>query len=579
MLSVFDGRLDNRDELLDALNLHSLPDAPLPDGEIVRAAYERWEEDAVPRLLGDFAWAVWNGRDRRLMLARDHSALRALFFSRGDGFAAFATGYRPLLALPEISRDVDELAVADLLLSSSDDSGRSFYKSISWVGPATRVVVAADGVRQERLWEPALRPTLRLPRDEDYVEAARAVFDEAVACRLRIAGPLVSAVSGGLDCSAVAATAARQRAPDTVHGLCAVPVGGAPLLAGASRYADERPFAMALAACHPNLSVECLASAEPAPFELDPVPVFLNGAVPFSGPTNLGWFMGVYQRAGELGATTLLQGHCGNITLSADGFDRLSVLRRDGAWLMLLREFAALRRTMPEPLWRGLLRYHALKPLPGRLRAGLRWLRHGGMVPSRLPPLIRPDFVRDASLAERFARDSAVFLDTRAANGRLAFLRYLVLRSRPVVEGIGALRIVTGITLSDPFGDRRVIDFCLSLPPEQFQYGGVWRRLARRAFADRLPPEITGNRRRGAQNPDWHLRLTPHREHFAAELERLDGSQLAGRILDLPRMKRILAGWPDDPHAVEGSGVLYHSTLMRALHLGRYLRWVEGGNQ
>jgi hypothetical protein len=54
---------------------------------------------------------------------------------------------------------------------------------------------------------------------------------------------------------------------------------------------------------------------------------------------------------------------------------------------------------------------------------------------------------------------------------------------------------------------------------------------------------------------------------------------LATRILDVPRMTRILAGWPDDPRAIEDDGQLYRVSLLRALHVGQYLSWIEGGNR
>ncbi|HYD68964.1 asparagine synthase-related protein [Azospirillum sp.] len=579
IVSMFDGRLDNRAEMLDALGLRSPPQNPIPDGDLVRAAYERWEEEAVPRLLGDFAWAVWNGRARRLMLARDHSTKRALFFSRAGGFAVFATGYRPLLALPEIARELDEVAVANLLLTSADESDRSFYKGISRVVPAGRVIVTAEGVRQDRVWEPARRPTLCLANDAEYVEAARAVFEDAVACRLRVAGPVVASVSGGLDSSAVAATAARRLAPATVHGFTVVPVAGGAVHVRGHEYADERPYVTALGQRYPNLALEFLTSDEPEAFELDPTSLFLQSGAPMRGVSNTGWFLRMLRRTGELGAATMLEGGWGNYTLTAEGFDRLSTLRQSGAWGRFARELMALRRTLPPSRWQSLARYHAARALPDGLRFWLRRQRDGDDAPVwRRRTAINPDFVRDAKLEEHYARNAVLSVDTWNTGGRLAILNYAIPRSRMQMEAGAALRGLTGITLSDPFADRRVIDFCLSLPDDQFMRDGQARSLARRMFADRLPPEIALNTHRGAQNTDWHLRLTPHRAALAAEIERLEGSALASRILDVPRLKRLLDSWPDDSGQIEGDGSQYRVMLLRALHTGQFLRWVDGGN-
>jgi len=581
VVSMFDGRLDNRAELLDALGLHSPANTPIPDGELVRAAYERWAEEAVPRLLGDFAWAVWDGGPRRLLLARDHSCTRALFYTRTDRFVAFATGYRPLLALPEVPREVDELAAAELLLTCSDESGRSFYKGISWVGSAERVIVSASGVRGDRLWEPAARPPLRLS-DGECVEAARAVFEQAVACRLRIAGPVVVGVSGGLDSSAVAATAASRLAPGRLHGLCVVPDETAPVSVSGWRYADERPYVRALAARYPNLSVEFLASIEPEAIERDPTALFLQTGVPMRGPGNLGWFLRTLRRTGELDAGTLLGGDLGNLAFSADGLDRLSELRRDGAWGRFTREMLALRRTQPAVAWHRLVGNHILRTLPPGAAAQLRTWRHGNVPRWWRGGAINPDFLHATGLDKHYARHGIVNNDWLAAGGRVALMRYSLIRSRMMSEGAGALRTLTGVTMSDPFADRRVLDFCLALPADQFLRDGQTRSLARRAFADRLPPEIASNTRRGAQNTDWHARLTPLRDSMAADIERLERSALASRLLDIPRLKGIIDRWPKDGGAVlhDGSdGTLFRVTLLRALHLGRYLRWVEGGNE
>lgn len=571
VVSMFDGRLDNRSDLLDTLGLTSPAHAPVPDGDLARCAYERWGEEAVPRLLGDFAWAVWNQANHRLMLARDSARNRCLLFSRGDGFVAFSTEYRPLLALPEIPRDLDETAVTEILLTTPEESGRTLYRAITWVGPAERLVLTPDAIARDRFWEPGPRPTLRLARDEDYIDAARAVFDQAVACRLRLAGPVVSTVSGGLDSSAVTATAARLRAPETVHGLCVVPAEGVPVPVQPHEYADERPFVATLAAGHPNLRVEYLSSLAPRPLELDPRGFFLAAGVAIRSPSNTAWFSSLFDRTAALGATTLLLGDFGNYTFSADGFAGLDRLRRSGNWIRLGRELLALRPTVPPALWRGLVRAQLSRALP-------RWLPrrlHASTIP---PSLLNPDFLHDAGLNGWFEREWAERQRLLANDSIASILRYVLFRSRMQTDALLALRTATGITASDPFSDRRVFEFCLSLPEDQFLSGGVWRRLARRAFADRLSPEILTNHRRGAQNPDWHARLHPSRDVLEAQVDQLEHSALACRILNVPRIRALSREWPDDPATLPGNSVPFRVQLMRVLHLGQFLHWTDGGN-
>ena len=204
------------------------------------------------------------------------------------------------------------------------------------------------------------------------------------------------------------------------------------------------------------------------------------------------------------------------------------------------------------------------------------WLprrRHASTIP---PSLLNPDFLRDAGLNGWFEREWAERQKLLAQNSVASILRYVLFRSRMQTDTLAALRATTGITASDPFSDRRVLEFCLSLPDEQFLSGGVWRRLARRAFADRLPPEILTNYRRGAQNPDWHARLHPSRDVLAAQVERLEHSALACRLLNVPRIRELSRQWPSDP--ASGPSMPFRVQLMRVLHLGQFLHWTEGGN-
>lgn len=578
IVSLFDGRLDNRGEILDALGLTSPAERPIPDGDLVRLAYERWEEGAVPRLLGDFAWAVWNGRACRLMLARDHSWHRSLYYARTGDALAFATGYRPLLALPDIPREMDEVAVAGLLLMAPEEGERSYYKAVSWVGSAMRVVATADGVRRDRIWEPGPRPILRIS-DGDAVEAARSLFDEAVRCRLRVAGPVVSSVSGGLDSSAVTATAARLRVPDAVHALCIAPVDGTPPITRPGWYPFERPYVDALAGMYPNLKLEYLVSIEPEEFERDPSAHFLTMGAPYWSPGGTGWFLRLYRRAAELGASTILQGDLGNMTFSAKGLNRLSSLRNRGAWLTFAWELLAARPSLPDGQWSGLVRGQLSSMAPSWLRTTVRRLRGGSEPAWQRDYVINPDYFRSAGLEEHHARFSFGLNDGSVAGARTRDLRTAVLRTRMAMEAEAANRNHSGVTISDPFSDRRIIEFCLSLPDDQFLRGGQTRSLARRVFADRVPPSITNNPRQGTQNGDWHQRLTPLRDKFMAEVDALERSPLASRMLDVPRIRRIMETWPADPEEALRTQWFTKHRMFRALHAGRFIRWLEGGNQ
>jgi asparagine synthase (glutamine-hydrolysing) len=575
-VSLFDGRLDNRDSLIDLCGLPAT--RPVSDGELASRAYRRWGADAPAHLLGDFAWVVWDGTEQRVLLARDHSIHRALFFFRTDTMLAFATSYHALFALPEVPRVLDEDRIVDVIASTPDLTDRSLYRDVHWVRPAEQVVLTRSGMRQSRFWQPAANTDRHGRSDGNVVEEARALFDTAVACRSRMAGPRVVMTSGGLDSSAVAATMAMQQAPGIVHTLTMVPADAVPDDANARLYHDERPLVAQIAARYPNLQAYYLSADAADVIEADPVALFMMSDTPLRGPANTGWYHGLFRRAEALGASVVLTGGFGNITYAAQGFSHLSGLLADGLGLGFIGPFLALRRHVSREVWSGWGRAAF-----GSRFTGLRQIKHAlngrdWKEDWRRRTALNPDFQRDALFRDHYVENAVVLLDGKHPQGRIRELNYLLQRSRMQVESRAAIRAYTGIDQRDPFADRRIIEFCLSLPDAQFLHNGQPRGLARRVFADRLPAAIVSNRRQGEQNSDWYLRLPAQRADLQATLERLERSSLARRILDLPRLRRMLEAMPTNPVDLRRTGNAYKVMFSRAIHVGRFLAWYEGTN-
>ena len=136
---------------------------------------------------------------------------------------------------------------------------------------------------------------------------------------------------------------------------------------------------------------------------------------------------------------------------------------------------------------------------------------------------------------------------------------------------------VGGRELRDPHADRRLLEFALAVPEPLYRRDGVPRSFARRVLADRLPREIIGERRRGANNTAWFRSLDAARA--ARDIEHLEASPLVRRLIDLPRLKRLVAQWPKDEQAAELRRAEFRLVLGRGVHIGRFVRWVEGGNE
>lgn len=568
---IHDGHLYNREELAAALGL-SLKEATVPDGWLLLHALERWGEAALPRLIGDFVFAWWDARRQRLLLARDQMGGRALYYHQGNGFLAFASSFRALLALPGVPRKVDELGVADFLILNKHHPVNTFYEDVRRLPRAHTAHFDRSGLKFQAYWALEAKPLLRLSGDDEYVEAAREHLERAVACRLRAHGRVAAQISGGLDSSAVAVTAARQLAPERLFAVCSVPPEGLALPPPEPAwYNDERPYLTEIAAQHPHLELHLASSLDPHWVESRPEAFFEAGGIPARNISNLGWFMPGFERVTQAGIKVLLTGELGNGAWSFDGLRSFSDMFRQGRWLRLARELYLTGKQAPFGWkWQRLLRTEIIRPqLPPALLHQIRRLRGREIEAWTGYSAINPAFARETGLLERCRKAGydAGFVGARDGQGMmLEMLR----RNENGADGSTALRAAFGIEQRNPLLDVRLIEFFLSLPQEQFLKDGLSRRLARRALADRLPRSVLEKEKIGKQNPEILHRLGQLRGSLMAEIGELRQSPLAARCIDLARLERIVREWPQQ-------GMEVRLALPRALNVARFLRWTEQG--
>jgi asparagine synthase (glutamine-hydrolysing) len=571
---VADVRLDNRDELARDIGLNPSAAKGLSDAAILLAAWERWKEAVFDYLFGDYAFALWDGRDRRLILARDPMGAKPLHYHLGSGFVAFASMPKGLHALDDVPYGPDEIRVAEHLALIPEYGPRSFFKDINRVETGQVVILTASGVTARHHWEPR-RDTLKLASADDYAEALRHHLDRAVEARLRGArGQVAAHLSAGLDSSAVAATAARLMAPagGKVVAFTSVPREG--YVGPEKGLWDEGPLAAATAALYPNMD-HVLVRPEDRTFVDQFDRNFFLFERPVLNACNQQWIDAINAKARARGLCVLLTGQFGNFTISYHGKELLAELVVQGRLWDLLREGRALVKSKRNR-WRGVLA-HSFGPwVPEPLWNALH--RLGGSVTY--------DFDNYSAISREGRR--ALDIDGRAhAQG-------LDLSYRPWKEGFASrlwgLRRIDlgnnhkamlagwGIDMRDPTTDRRLVEFCLSLPMSAYLVDGQPRALAVRALADRLPEVVLAERRRGNQAIDWHEGLTASRDYLREEIDRLESVPHAAAILDLARMRKLVNDWPTDGWHTQEKIHNYRLALMRGSLNGHFLRKASRSN-
>lgn len=562
-LLIADARLDDPVGLAARLGTAQVDDAAL-----AAAAWQRWGATAIEHLTGDVALAHWDPASRTLTLARDSIGVRSLYYVDMGVELIFASSIEILLALPGVPRDLDDLGLADLLTSGGNDRERTLYRAIRRVLPGGVTQFRGDQRSTGNWWTLDRIAPVRFARDEEYVEAGRALLDQAVATRLPPgSGKVAAMLSGGFDSAGLVATAARLRGDRPV--LAYTRVAGAP-----HPYAglDERSHAASVAALYPNVAWQVIDDAPDArpgpPADWDAV----ERGHPQLASFNLGWYDPVHAAAEAVGADVLLVGNSGNITLSYSGQPLLAELAAAGRWGSLFHMVRQLARHDGTSLAGAARTYLPAVVEPRRLRRWRLSRRQGGHSPWLEYSLASPDFLAAVGFDARAERAGVDVPFQPRGTGR--DVRYRLLMRQGARDSDDYFRRRRRFAKLDPYQDRRLVEFALGIPEEQYLKDGVRRSLARRVLADRLPAPLLAENRRGRQSPEWHAIATLHRDELAAMVDALARSPLASRVLDVPRIRAAFDSWPADAEAARRDERRYGSTLYRAIVLGGFLsRW------
>lgn len=496
LLFLADARLDNRDECAAASAQSVGKDAT--DVELMLGTLVQAGEKGPSRLLGDFAYALWDGRHRRLHLARDAMGLRPLYFRLEENRILFASEIQQILAVPGVPRRLNERAVAWHLCCMQTPPGEVFYSGIDEVRPAEEVVIDASAVKRSRIfWQPDPESRIRYRDERDYAAHLREILTTSVRARMRARDPVGISLSGGVDSTCVASLAGwlRQQGEDLP-----------------SMRAYSWVFPEAFAECDESETIYRIADHFRMPVtEIPAEQTFPLVDDDLNRPHEDDPFFSMFQpfmersltAAARDGVSTMFYGFRGDVICGGSVDDVPGILlaghfgevRRNLARLARIQSIGrrqAVTRFLVRPMILDLLKGHhpvtwldslrsenggeasmeRLQASPSRHAEGhvsLGFLDRVGL------PAVEPHYLASRAWPRQAARD-----------------RYIHIASPLVVRGVGYAERMTarhGVGLADPWSDRRVADFILACP--QHLVGTVLepKRIARRAMVGIMPDE------------------------------------------------------------------------------------------
>jgi len=465
-LLAFDGRLDNREDLLRALDRHDSESRLLSDARIVLEVFRAWGSGCFDRLLGPFAVVLWDAATRTVIAARDGLGDRTLFYSLNSRRLVLASEEHALLADPGVSTRLDKGRIAHYFAIRVPENSSTFFADISELRPGEVLTVSETGRVSRRCWHPRAEQGVARLSDDDCVERYRELLAEAVRCRLRSTTPPAVIMSGGLDSTSIAAIGARELAVSGAdHQMRTVS-----WVFDELHECDERPFMdavinqSALEAWRVRgddawpLASSAFLSQNPNTPEQNPYRELKQRA---------------YRKAAAVGSRVALSGGSADAFSSGTGawfWDLLRGGRFLEAGISIVGDihrrgpFAALRLAGFGVVLRPIRAF--LAP-PAAEAPWLTDLANSRLTGGETPSWWLEAFPRPAQCA--------AVLGAREARGV----------SAEIYDANCA-----GVDLRHPFRDRRLTEFMLAAPAHQLYRHGRYKHLARVAAAGLLPPEI-----------------------------------------------------------------------------------------
>ncbi|HVL33993.1 MAG TPA: asparagine synthase-related protein, partial [Actinomycetota bacterium] len=414
--------------------------------------------------IGDFAFAVWDRKTNLLSVARDATAQKPALLGRARDRVTAGSSMRMLLADPELPREIDDDWVAAYLTGTPGFARATGYRAIERLEPGH----SADAAwRQTPWWSWSFRRVVE-PDDEAYAARLRALLVEATRCRIDGATLPAISLSGGMDSTSVAA-AMRLAHPDKEIVAVAVPFD--------DPRADEQALQQAMAErIGARLRWAPLTSVNP--FGSSVEETLRRFGTPPVAPNH--FFIDAVATAAESeGADVALDGIDGDGAL-AGNWNFLSDLLVRGDFRSFRSELRETARQHHVP--RGhVMKHYVLAPLIPA------WLKRAVGRNVKTPDFIDEDFARRTGLARRL--NTAPWAPGRLfpKNERLSVDPGVAPAVLELIDELWALR---GIEVAHPFGDRRLVQFCLGLPREQKVRGGMTKIVLRNAVRDVVPSEV-----------------------------------------------------------------------------------------
>jgi asparagine synthase (glutamine-hydrolysing) len=559
LMLVMDGRVDNGDDLRRDLLGRGAILRDRTDAELVLRAYEVWGAQCPDRIIGEFAFFVWDERRRTLFGARDAAGTRHFYYHAGQWWFGFASEIKGLLATGMIAARLNESRVLDYLVEEfdRDDQIGTFYQDIVRLPAGHAIEVSAQGVKTWRYWEPGNLPANKFASLGECAEAFLAQLRVAVKCRLRSIGPVGAMLSGGLDSSSIVGLIRKEFRGDLQQPLKTISL----IREDRENCKDWRHIQeMLKEGWIDPVILTSVAAEESGMACLDNIARIDE---PFALSHGLIYAM-VYEAGQRQGCRVVLDGMAGDLLFY--GVDRsLDTILRGKMLGRLPDVFAAFGRHGFENRTRTVMIRSLAAVTPPGLRAVYRRLREKRRVLHDDLALLHRDKVVPW-LAEKRRRAHQEAAAMKPGNDQAAHAQYFTSGLLSFAHEVyGKLAFASGVEPRSPFSDRRIIEFAIQMPVAA-KLGVPWYKNLMRLATAGVLPEAVRRRSDVGSHPGW--KAYEHLISATAESrpEIWDPEYFSARLnpwVDHERLLRAWAAHERDAVYEKGSLLFTMATLAR----------------
>lgn len=528
-----DAILDNRADLFSALSIHPSRRAQMTDTMLIVRAFEKWKENISYYLHGDYAFIIWDEHKQKLYSFRDFSGTRSLYYRSFPGGIAVSTTIQPLLDMPDATAELDERWIAEYLaiptMIEAIDAQRTPFKQVHQVPPSHLLIAAKESTALKQYQRINPKYEIKFKTNQEYEEAFLHVLNVAVRDRMRTTGNVGSHLSGGLDSTTVTALAARETIMP-VHTYSMLPLSSYQDWTNPRLVADESEFIQAFVE-HTNNLEEHSYRFEKKNLYSDLSEHLQMMEMPFKFLTNFFWLTGFHEEAKKHGVKVMLNGSRGNNSISYGSvsitYDYYVKELKRIKWMNLNKELTAFCNNYQTG---------KRKILP---MLSKKMLNSENIAHEIFPSFINKEFAKKMNVD--FIPNERLFSSEISEEERrlIHFLAPYTWNKSGVADTKMSLK--TGIWNRDPTNDARVVQFCLSIPEEQYSCGGLDRSLIRRSTKTLLPEKIRMNLKyRGYQAADTIQRLQSEWKKFLQELRYMEQNNMMQTWLDMDVFRKCM---------------------------------------